>query len=121
MNPTVRSFILFGLVALALVFTGLHQSWTLSLTILNMSLISAILALGVNIQWGYAGLFNVGIMGFTAIGGLAVVLVSVEPVPEAWRAGGFGALLGLALGAATVLAAIAAWKRMPKGRAALSP
>ena len=117
MNPTLRSFVLFGLVALALVLTGINQSWTLALTILNMSLISAILALGVNIQWGYAGLFNVGVMGFTAIGGLAVVLVSVDPVPEAWRAGGFGALLGLALGAATVLAAIAIWKRMPKGRA----
>ena len=102
MNPTLRSFVLFGLVALALVLTGINQSWTLALTILNMSLISAILALGVNIQWGYAGLFNVGVMGFTAIGGLAVVLVSVDPVPEAWRAGGFGALLGLALGAATV-------------------
>ena len=27
-------------------------------------LISAIMALGVNMAWGYAGLFNVGIMGF---------------------------------------------------------
>jgi ABC-type branched-subunit amino acid transport system permease subunit len=34
-----------------------------------MSLISAIMALGVNIQWGYAGLFNVGVMGFTASAG----------------------------------------------------
>ena len=37
-----------------------------SLTILNLCLISAIMALGVNIQWGYAGLFNVGVMGFAA-------------------------------------------------------
>ena len=116
MNPTLRSFLLFGLVAVALTLTGFYQSWTLALTILNMSLISAVLALGVNIQWGYAGLFNVGIMGFTAIGGLAVVLVSVDPVPEAWSAGGLGALLGLVLGAATVLGAIALWKRLPPGR-----
>tara|TARA_R110002074_G_scaffold36203_5_gene98668 strand:- start:554 stop:1858 length:1305 start_codon:yes stop_codon:yes gene_type:complete len=117
MNPVLRAFILFALVALALVLTGINQSWTLALTILNMSLISAVLALGVNIQWGYAGLFNVGVMGFTAIGGLAVVLISADPVPEAWRAGGFGALLGLALGAASILAAIAVWRRMPAGRA----
>ena len=116
MNPTLRAALLFGLVGLALLFTGFNQSWTLALTILNMSLISAVLALGVNLQWGYAGLFNVGVMGFTAIGGLAVVLVSADPVPEAWSAGGFGALMGLALGAATVLAAIAVWKRFPKGR-----
>lgn len=116
MNQTLRSVLLFALVAVAFVFTGMAQSWTLALTILNMSLISAVLALGVNIQWGYAGIFNVGVMGFTAIGGLAVVFVGADPVPEAWRAGGFGALAGLALGAGTVLAAIAVWTRMPKGR-----
>ena len=52
--------------------------------------------MGANIQWGYAGLINFGIMGYTALGGLAVVLVSVAPVPDAWRAGGiniFGSLL----------------------------
>ena len=39
-------------------------------------------------QWGYAGLINFGIMGYTALGGLAVVLVSVAPVFEAWKARG---------------------------------
>ena len=29
-------------------------------------------------------------MGYAALGGLAVVLVSVEPVGEAWKAGGIG-------------------------------
>ncbi len=32
------------------------------------------MALGVNIQWGYAGLFNVGTMAFAALGGLAAAL-----------------------------------------------
>ena len=32
---------------------------------------STIVALGVNLQWGFAGLFNVGVMGFIALGGLA--------------------------------------------------
>ncbi len=44
---------------LVLLFVGLNQSWALVLGIINLSLISAIMALGVNIQWGYAGLFNV--------------------------------------------------------------
>jgi ABC-type branched-subunit amino acid transport system ATPase component len=55
---------LFGLVALLILWTGMFQSWNVALAILNMGLISAIMALGVNMQWGYAGLFNVGVMGF---------------------------------------------------------
>jgi ABC-type branched-subunit amino acid transport system permease subunit len=74
----------------------MFQSWTLALTILNMSLISAIMALGVNMQWGYAGLFNVGIMGFTALGGLAVVLIAMPPVPRPGPRVALGAFLGLA-------------------------
>ena len=53
-------------------------SWNTALGILNMGLISAILALGVNMQWGYAGLFNSGVVGFIALGGLAPVLVSMR-------------------------------------------
>ena len=68
-------------------FVGIAQSWSLSLAILNMCIISAVMSLGINIQWGYAGIFNVGIMGFTALGGLAAVLVSYVPVEEAWRVG----------------------------------
>ena len=46
------------------------------------------MTIGANIQWGYAGLINFGIMGYTALGGLAAVLVSVPPVKEAWQVGG---------------------------------
>ena len=51
-----------------LIIVGFLQSWSLSLAILNLCLISAIMALGVNIQWGYAGLVNFGVMGFSAVG-----------------------------------------------------
>ncbi len=113
---TAREAGLFALMGLVLLAVGALQSWQLAITILNMSLISGIMALGVNMQWGYAGLFNVGVMGFTALGGLAVVLVAQPPVPEAWAAGGPGALLGLLLGAATVAAAVALYGRMAPGR-----
>jgi branched-chain amino acid transport system permease protein len=71
-----RNISMFAGMAALLLFVGFFQSWTLSLTIVNLCLISAIMALGVNIQWGYAGLLNVGVMGFAALGGLAAVLVS---------------------------------------------
>ncbi|MCE6952864.1 branched-chain amino acid ABC transporter permease [Cereibacter sphaeroides] len=111
-----RNLLLFALVAVLFAATGMLQSWNSALGILNMALISAIMALGVNIQWGYAGLFNVGVVGFVALGGLAVVITSAQPVPGAWAAGGFGVLAALALGAATIAAAIAVWRRLPKGK-----
>ena len=107
-----RNQILFVLMASLLVLVALIQSLSLSLTILNLCLISAIMALGVNIQWGYAGLFNVGVMGFAALGGLAGVLISMPPVSEAWQAGGFGILLGLLITVGTVIACLFAWSRV---------
>ena len=83
---------------------GFGQSWPISLSILNMCIISAIMSMGINIQWGYAGIFNVGIMGFTALGGLAAVLVSYSPVGEAWRVGGIGMIISLFLLILTIVA-----------------
>lgn len=93
--PVPRSVFMFSVMAFLFILVGFMQGWSLSLTILNLCLISAIMSLGVNIQWGYAGLLNVGVMGFVALGGLAAVLVSVPPVHEALAAGGAGLLLSL--------------------------
>lgn len=112
---TRRDALLFAFVALLIIGTGFLQSWNSALTILNMGLISAIMALGVNMQWGYAGLFNVGVMGFVALGGLATVLVATPPVPEAWSAGGARVMAGLVIGAGWIAAAVLLWKRLPKG------
>ena len=101
-----RAIITFSLMGFVLLFVGFNQSWALVIGIINMSLISAIMALGVNIQWGYAGLFNVGIMGFAALGGVSVVLISQQPVTEALDAGGIKMLLALALGATTIAAGV---------------
>ena len=102
-NKTIISFSIMGLI---LLFVGLNQTWTLVLGIINLSLISAVMALGVNIQWGYAGLFNVGIMGFAALGGLSVVLISQQPVTDAIEAGGFNMLIALMLGVITVVVGV---------------
>ena len=69
MNPSLRTVLLFAVVAVLFLIEGMTVSWNSSLAILNMCLISAIMALGVNMQWGYAGLFNVGVVGFVALGG----------------------------------------------------
>ncbi|MEO0545230.1 MAG: branched-chain amino acid ABC transporter permease, partial [Pseudomonadota bacterium] len=68
--------------------TAWFQSPAVALAILNMSLVSAVMAMGLNLQWGYAGLFNAGVMAFTALGGVSAVLVSHPPVMEAVVAGG---------------------------------
>ena len=106
-----RNLVLACIMALMLSFVGLVQSWNLAFSLLNMCLISAIMSLGVNIQWGYAGLFNAGVMGFAALGGLAAVLVSMDPVPAALAAGGGGIGLGLIIGLVTIFTNIYLWKR----------
>ena len=116
MNPAIRAPLLFGFVAVLMIGTGIVQGWNSALLILNMGLISAIMALGVNLQWGFAGLFNIGVMGFVALGGLAAVLISTPPTEGAWAAGGWNIVIGLLLGGATVIAAILAQSRMAPGR-----
>ena len=87
----------YSIMMLLIILVGIFQSWSIALTIFNYCMISAVMTMGANIQWGYAGLINFGIMGYTALGGLAVVLVSVAPVPEAWGVGGINMLACLGL------------------------
>jgi hypothetical protein len=112
-----RAITLFAGVGILYVLTGVLLSWNVSLNILMLGLLSAIMALGVNMQWGYAGLFSTGIVGSIALGGLAVVFVSGNPVPEAFAAGGWQAISGLAVAVAGIAAAVAAWTYMSPGRA----
>lgn len=114
-RPPARAAAAFAVMAALLALVGVGQSWSLALAILNLCLISAVMALGVNIQWGYAGLFNVGIMGFAALGGIAAVLVSKAPVPGAWAAGGTNLILAAVCCAATIAAAVLLRRRLPKG------
>jgi len=100
LNVIAAYSIMMGLIILV----GIFQSWNIALSIFNLCLISAVMTMGANIQWGYAGLINFGIMGFTALGGLAAVLISVDPVQEAWSAGGSNILFSLFLIIAMVLA-----------------
>ena len=97
MKNYYNKIVAYSIMMLLIILVGIFQSWSIALTIFNYCMISAVMTMGANIQWGYAGLINFGIMGYTALGGLAVVLVSVAPVPEAWGAGGINMLACLGL------------------------
>jgi len=118
----LRAPLLFGALALLFVLEGtvsnaaFSGNWNNALGILNVGLISAVLALGVNMQWGYAGLFNSGVVGFLAIGGLAPVLVAMPPTPGAFAAGGWGILIAAVIAVATLVGAVQLYQRLSPGR-----
>ena len=93
MRNNLNVLVSYSIMLILILLVGVLQGWSVALSLFNLCLISAVMTMGVNLQWGYAGLFNVGIMGFAALGGLAAVLVSVPPVKEAWQAGGLNMIL----------------------------
>jgi branched-chain amino acid transport system permease protein len=48
----------------------------------------ALIVLGLNLQWGFTGLFNVGVAGFVAIGAYTSALLTAPDYPN--QIGGFG-------------------------------
>ena len=95
MRKNLNVIAAYSIMMVLILLVGIFQSLNIALSIFNLCLISAVMTMGANIQWGYAGLINFGIMGYTALGGLAAVIISVDPVQEAWRAGGFDILMCL--------------------------
>lgn len=77
------------------------------ISLLTMGGIYAILALGLNIQWGFAGLFNAGIAGFFAIG--AYVSAILTTMPSARHLGGYDMPFWVGYLAAMLVAGVLAW------------
>ena len=68
---------------------------------LTVALTYAIICLGLNVQWGQTGLFNVGVAGFVAIGAYTSAILTTPDDPV--RLGGFGLPIALGwLGAAAM-------------------
>jgi len=111
-----RAVISFSIMALMIAIVGFGQSWNVALAIFNLCLISAVMSMGLNMQWGYAGLFNAGVMASTAIGGLTAVLISYSPVSKAWSVGGSSILIVIISLLLTITAGLLVWKKIPKGR-----
>ena len=117
MNNKNRAFISFSIMAIMLLIVGFSQSWNVALAIFNLCLISSVMSMGLNIQWGYAGLFNAGVMASTAVGGLTAVLISHVPVYKAWSVGGtplFAMVVFLILTSTIVFFILKLYKRSRK-------
>lgn len=72
----------------------------------TMALIFGIATLGLNLQWGFTGLFNAGVVGFYAIGAYTLAILTAPPRPELlgnfdlpWIIGLAGAMLTSAIAA----------------------
>jgi len=115
MSMPVRTFLSFAVMAMLFLAVGFGQSWSVALSIFNLCLISSVMALGVNIQWGYAGLFNVGTMGFAALGGVAAVLVSKAPITESWAAGGSDLMIAALMTLLTIGVVVVTYRKTTKG------
>jgi branched-chain amino acid transport system permease protein len=75
---------------------------------LTMALINAIVCLGLNVQWGQTGLFNVGVAGFVAIGAYTSALLTTPPSDG--HLGGFSAPIVVGwLGAMIAAGAVSAF------------
>jgi branched-chain amino acid transport system permease protein len=104
-----RSLTLFAALFVLILVIG----WFLGLPFTSSRLVEAaaysLIALGLNIQWGYGGLFNFGIMGFLMLGGFAVTFISYPINPQFWGSDGpwmLGrALLAFGIGTLLVLGA----------------
>jgi branched-chain amino acid transport system permease protein len=104
-------FNLFCCMLFMFLLVGFFQSWNLALTIFNLCIISSIMSLGINIQWGNAGIVNFGVMGFAALGGLANVIISMPPTNNAWETGGLYILLGLSIFVFSIILSVILWKK----------
>ena len=93
--------------ATVLTFTdGLNSVVGLMRTLTFLGLVYALSALALNLQWGYAGLFNIGVAGFMALGVYTMGIVVRSPDP-AFGPPGFGLPLPVGIVAGMMVAAIA--------------
>ncbi|MGH6922155.1 MAG: branched-chain amino acid ABC transporter permease [Propylenella sp.] len=70
----------------------------------SVVLILGIACLGLNLQWGFTGVFNAGVVGFYAVGGYALAILTAPPNPSLlgnfglpWLIGVVGAMAAAAL------------------------
>ena len=74
---------------------------------LTMAGIMAIITLGLNLQWGYTGLFNGGVVAFFGAGAYGTMMLGGRPEPG--QIGGFELPYLVAFGGGILLAAALAW------------
>ena len=65
----------------------------------------AVIVLGLNLQWGFTGLFNVGVAGFVAVGAYTSAILTTPEAAD--RLGGFGLPVAVGWLAAMISAGVA--------------
>jgi len=105
----MRDIVAFSALAVLIAVIFATQGTVYTLRMLVEAGCYAILALGLTIQWGYAGIFNIGIMGFIAAAGAVSMLISFPLNAAFWEGQGPALIavfvLKLALGALLIFAA----------------
>jgi len=82
----IGTLLLVYLAATLLTFTdGLNSVVGLMRTLTFLGLVYALAALALNLQWGYAGLFNIGVAGFMALGVYTMGIVVRSPTRRSVR------------------------------------
>jgi branched-chain amino acid transport system permease protein len=97
-SPLRRGILLFIAMFVIVAIVGVVQGTASMLLILTQATGFALVALGLNIQWGYGGLFNFAIMGFLMVGGASTVFLSYPVNMAFWESEG-PMMLGRALAA----------------------
>ncbi len=114
MNMSRRVAVAFVALIVIIIVIGATRGVSTALLLTGVSSIYALVALGLNIQFGYGGLSNLAIMGLLMIGGMMVSAVSM-PINGAFWASDGPMMLGRAFaaalaGAALVLATHQLWR-----------
>lgn len=113
MNAVSRALFLYLGLVVFIVLVGFWQGVAnISLLMLQASAF-ALVALGLNIQFGYGGLFNFGIMGMMMIGGFAVTFISYPLNMKFWQSDGPLLLLRAFIAFAAGFALVWAARRAP--------
>jgi len=71
------------------------------------ALVFAVICLGLNLQWGYTGLFNIGVAGFFLVGAYAFAILCAPPYAS--HLGGFGLPYPVGLAGALLAAGLVAF------------
>ncbi|XKH60362.1 branched-chain amino acid ABC transporter permease [Halomonas sediminis] len=111
----LREVVLFAILLVAVLGVYALMGAAYSTRMLVEAACYAILALGLTIQWGYAGQFNAGVMGFVALGGFCAMFFSI-PVNDAfWNTelpGELGRVLLYLVGAVLVVVGVSKLDRL---------
>lgn len=83
-----RAAALFILIVLMTIGVNIAMGTPFTVRLLAEATAYGLIALGLNVQFGYGGLFNFGVMGFLMLGGFSSVFISFPRNEEFWASDG---------------------------------